>query len=259
MTDEFPVVGATVDRVPANRQARIAETFVELVDTLLDDFDIVEFLAHLALTSAELVGGAAAGVLLVDESGRPRPIAASSEQSDLWELFELQGQDGPCMDCIRTEQVVAHADLADGSPWPLFAEQSLAAGFPSVCVVPLRLHGRTVGCLNLFMSDRQSLSASDITAVEAAAALATIALVQDEAVRHAAIGADRLHHALASRVTIEQAKGMIAEHAHIDPDEAFWRLRRYARANGRALTSVAAAIVTRAISPDMRVGTAATR
>jgi GAF domain-containing protein len=231
------------DRRGLDRQTLTARTFVEIVDTLVDDFDVVDVLTLLASRCVELLGAAAAGILLVDNNGFLRVIGASSDEIQLLELFQIQNEEGPCMDCLRTGSVVIVADLDRDSPWPLFARESVDAGFPSVCAVPLRLRDHTLGCLNLFMTERVALSPADVLLARALADVATIALVQDQATRAAAVRERDLQHALDSRVVIEQAKGMIAEHGHLDLDEAFSRLRSFARGNNRGLTAVASAIV----------------
>ena len=86
--------------------------------------------------------------------------------------------------------------------------------------------------------------------------MASIAIVQDQATRQAAIREGHLQHALTSRISIEQAKGMIAERGHVDMDEAFTRLRSYARSNNRGLTEVAESLLP-ARSASKRFGTGA--
>ncbi|MEO5898626.1 MAG: GAF and ANTAR domain-containing protein [Ilumatobacteraceae bacterium] len=220
-----------------------ASTFVELADTLVDEFDVVDVLTLLASRCVELLDAAAAGILLVDEAGHLRVVGASSEQVRLLELFQLQNEEGPCLDCFRTGRVVIEADLATATAWPLFAAESVAAGLPSVCAVPLRLRNQTLGCLNMFVSVPRAMSDADIALARALADVATIALVQDQATRAAAVREAQLQHALDSRVVIEQAKGMIAERAQLDLDAAFGRLRSHARSNNAKLTDLARRIV----------------
>jgi len=233
-----------------DRQTLTANTFVELIDTLVDDFDVIDVLTVLASRSVELLEAAAAGILLADASGHLRVMAASTEQIALLELFQVQNEEGPCMDSFRTGQVVVDADLTTGSRWPLFAAESLAAGYPSVCAVPLRLREVTLGCLNLFLIDPVALAPTDIGLAQALADVASIAIIQDQAARDAAIREDRLQHALNSRIAIEQAKGMLAEHGNVDMDEAFNRLRRFARNHNRGLTEVAQSLVAGTLSGD---------
>jgi GAF domain-containing protein len=233
-----------------SRESLTASTFVELVDTLVDDFDVVDVLTVLASRCVELLDAAAAGILLVDEFGHLRVIGASNEQARLLELLQLQNEEGPCLDCYRTGSVVIAADLATNPPWPLFAAESVAAGLQSVCAVPLRLREQTLGCLNLFISSPRRMSDADIALARALADVATIAIIQNQTSRAAAIREGQLQHALDSRVVIEQAKGMISERTQVDLDAAFQRLRSHARANHRKLTDLAQEIVSGTFSID---------
>lgn len=231
-----------------DRSALTATTFLEIVDTLVGEFDVIDVLTSLASRCVELLDVAAAGILLADETGRLRVIGASTEQVQLLELFQLQSDEGPCLDCYRTGLVVASERLDAESPWPVFAAESLRVGFPSVCAVPLRLHDVVLGCLNLFMRDPVPLGALDVALARALADVASIAIVQDQATREAAVREGQLQHALSSRIVIEQAKGMLAEFAGVDMDHAFARLRSFARNRNRRLTEVAAELVAGSIA-----------
>lgn len=234
-----------------DRSALTATTFLEIVDTLVGEFDVIDVLTSLASRCVELLDVAAAGILLADETGRLRVIGASTEQVQLLELFQLQSDEGPCLDCYRTGLVVASERLDAESPWPVFAAESLRVGFPSVCAVPLRLHDVVLGCLNLFMRDPVPLGALDVALARALADVASIAIVQDQATRAAAIREGQLQHALDSRIAIEQAKGMLAESAQVDMDRAFTMLRAYARRNSHGLTDVARALVAGELGVDV--------
>jgi GAF domain-containing protein len=227
----------------ADHQARAASTFVELIDTLVDDFDVIDALTVLASRSVELLDAAAAGILLVDRSGELRVMAASTEQIGLLELLQVQNEQGPCMDCFRTGQIVVATDLTANATWPLFAAASVAAGYRAVCAVPLRLREVVLGCLNLFLTEPVGLSAADINLAQALADVASIAIIQDQAARDAALREGRLQHALDSRIAIEQAKGMLAERGNVDMDEAFKQLRHFARSTNRGLTEVAESLI----------------
>ncbi len=148
-----------------NRNALTAVTFVEIVDTLVDDFDVIDVLTVLTSRSVELLEAAAAGILLADTAGHLRVMAASTEQIELLELFQIQNDEGPVPRLLHTPAPSSlDHDLGSPSPWPQFATESVAAGFPSVCAVPLRLRDVILGCLNLFMSHPCSLSAADVAA-----------------------------------------------------------------------------------------------
>jgi GAF domain-containing protein len=226
-----------------DRQVLTATVFVELVDALVGDFDVIEVLTGLTSRCVELLDASAAGILLADGHGHLRVIGASNDQVALLELFQLQNEQGPCMDCYATGKVVIHSDLERGSPWPAFAAESVAAGLPSVCAVPLHLRNVVLGCLNLFMSAPVELSPADVALAQALADVASITIVQDQATREAAIREGNLQHALTSRIVIEQAKGMIAERSRVDMDAAFGVLRGFSRSNNLRLTEVAEDLV----------------
>jgi len=240
----------TIEGPAPDRSALTAVAFVEIVDTLVGDFDVIDVLTSLTSRCVELLEVSAAGILLADETGRLRVIGASTEQIGLLELFQLQNDEGPCLDCFRTGEVVSHSHLLGESPWPSFSAESVRLGYASVCAIPLRLQDVVLGCLNLFQVGSVPLSQLDVSLARALADVASIAVVQDQATRQAAIREGQLRHALVSRIAIEQAKGMLAEFGGVDMDQAFNRLRAFARSSNRKLTEVAAALVEGALPLD---------
>lgn len=227
----------------SSRDARTSDAFVALLDTLVDDFDVIDLLTVLTSQCVDLLGVAAAGILLADETGTLRVMAASTEQIGLLELFQIQNDEGPCMDSYRSGEVVAVADLRLDSRYARFSAESLRAGYPSVCAIPMRLRSTLLGCLNLFMRTAAPWPDDDVRVARSLADVASIAIVQDQLLRRATVRVGQLEHALESRVVIEQAKGMIAEFARFDMDDAFRALRDYARRNNLRLTDVARSLV----------------
>jgi transcriptional regulator with GAF, ATPase, and Fis domain len=233
------------------REALLARTLVELADTLVDDFDVVELLTLLADRCVEVLNVAAAGLMLVAPEGDLRVVASSSEEMRLVELFELQSEEGPCPDCYRTGEPTRSRDLAaDEARWPRFGPVALKAGFRSVHALPMRLRGLTIGALNLFQADEGELDEADVIAGRALADIATIAILQHRAAREAHMVIDQLNHALQSRIAIEQAKGVLAERSHLDMDEAFAWMRHHARSQNRLLVDVAQGVIDGTVTPD---------
>ena len=233
------------------REALLARTFVELADTLVDDFDVVELLTLLAHRCVEMLDVAAAGLMLVAPEGDLRVVASSSEEMRLVELFELQSQEGPCPDCYRTGEPAVTENLAgDDSRWPRFAPVAREAGFLSAQALPMRLRGVTIGTLNLFRAKVGTLEESDVVAAQALADVATIAILQHRAAIQAHLVVDQLNHALNSRILIEQAKGILAERAGLDMEGAFSWLRKHARNHNLLLVDVAQSIIDGKLAPD---------
>jgi GAF domain-containing protein len=224
---------------------RISEMFVEFADTLVEEFDLIEFLQMVTTGASELVGSAAAGLLLVDPQGQLQFMAASDERTELLELFQVQADEGPCQDCFHGGVPVVNADLRDASDrWPLFAPRAVLAGFRSVHAFPLRLRQEVIGALNMFSTDVGRMDPDDVRTVQALADVATIGLLQERAVQRGVALSEQLQGALNSRVIIEQAKGAIAQSRGCTVDEAFIILRGYCRKNHLRLSAVAQTVVT---------------
>ncbi|MBI4943209.1 MAG: GAF and ANTAR domain-containing protein [Actinobacteria bacterium] len=225
--------------------ARLAEVFVEVADTLVDDFDVIEFLQMITTRTSELVEVPAVGLLLDDGRGRLQFMAASDEETRLLELFQIQHNEGPCLDAFTLGTPVVNADLAHAETrWPTFAPRAAASGFRSVHALPLRLRSTVIGALNLFGTDAGSLEPGDVKIVQALADVATIGLLQEKTIRHGEVLTEQLQHALNSRVVIEQAKGALARTHGIGVDAAFELLRSYARTHNRKLVDLARTVVT---------------
>ena len=166
-----------------NRERRLAETFVELADTLVDDFDVIDFLQVLAARCVELLDVPAAGIMLAGQAGALMTVAASDERARLLELFEIQTDEGPCRDCYQLGAAVANVDL-DGARqrWPQFAPQAITAGFRSANALPLRLRSQVIGSLNLFHADTGGLDSEELRTAQALADAATIGILQQRTI-----------------------------------------------------------------------------
>lgn len=245
----------------ATMDARLAQTFVELADTLVGDFDLMEFLHMLTERCVELLEVDAAGLLLADGRGALQLVAASTEQARLAELFQIQNDEGPCLDCYRTGLLVIVRNLATGdaaAQWPRFASAAKKMGFVAVHALPMRLRDETIGTLNLFGSAPDGLDPAVARAATALVDVATIGILQERATREQELISGQLQVALNSRVMIEQAKGILAERLRITPGQAFIALRRYSRDNNQPLTQLASEVIsgttaiTASIQPDPR-------
>jgi transcriptional regulator with GAF, ATPase, and Fis domain len=232
-------MAATVDE-------RLAQAFVELADTLVAGYDLMEFLQTLTDRCVGLLEVDAAGLLLADSRGALRLVAASTEQARVVELFQIQNDEGPCLDCYRTGQAVIISDIrsdAAAQRWPRFAPATAEAGYAGVHAIPMRLRDQVIGTLNLFKTVPGGLDPAVVTAATALVDVATIGILQERAVRQQEVVAGQLQRALNSRVVIEQAKGILAERLRVTPDEAFVLLRRYARDHNHPLTELSGDVI----------------
>jgi transcriptional regulator with GAF, ATPase, and Fis domain len=246
-----------------SREQLLASTFVDLADTLVADFDVIDFLHTLASRSVELLDVDAAGIMLADQHGGLHVMASSTEEARLLELYELQNNEGPCLDCFRSGRPVARVDLpAMRSTWPAFTLRLEHLGYHSAQALPMRLRSDTIGALNLFRAQPGRLSDVDLGIGQAMADVATVGLMQERAIATSELLATQLQTALSSRIQLEQAKGVLAERARLPMDQAFQLMRSYARSHNRRLSDVAAQIINGSIDdeqlrkgPDARLRT----
>jgi transcriptional regulator with GAF, ATPase, and Fis domain len=226
-----------------DREQMLAAAFVELADTLVADFDVVDFLHGLADRAVQLLDVDAAGLMLADQRGSLQVIASSSEQARLVELFQLQHDQGPCLECYQTGRPVYEADMAAAMQrWPMFAPAAAEAGFAAMQAIPMRLRDDVIGAMNLFMYTPRRLDETRLRVGQALADVATIGLLQERNLRHQEVLAEQLQGALNSRVVIEQAKGVLAERLGLDMGQAFGQLRGQARVQNRRLAELAGAV-----------------
>jgi GAF domain-containing protein len=158
-------------------------------------------------------------------------------------MFELQANEGPCLDCFISGEPIVNLELsALDDRWPRFARRAVVDGFHSVHALPMHLRGITVGALNMFRVDTGSLHEEDVLVAQALADVATIAIIQHQASVSAAVLNSQLSEALNSRIIIEQAKGKVSEASGLDMDRSFQRIRNHARNHNLRLTELARGI-----------------
>lgn len=222
-----------------DRDQRLAATFLALADTLVADFDMLDYLGLLAERAEELLDVDAAGVVLSDQRGSWRPVAASSEQAELLELFAAQTHEGPCQDCVTTGQPVFSADLSTDTRWPQFTSRAIQGGFQAAAALPMRLRNRVIGSLTLLNTSPAAVGDADTRLGQALADMATIGLLQQRAGGREELLVHQLQATLQHRITLEQASGVLAEHHHISIDHAYTLLRDHSRTHNTPLSDLA--------------------
>ncbi len=236
------------------RETRVLDAVVSLVDSLLDDCDVVELLTELTERCAELLNIEAAAFLLADPLQQLRVLAATSEQARELELFQLQADEGPCVDCYVTGQPISVADVQETiGRWPRFVPAAVEAGFASVHAVPMRAAGIVLGALGLFGTRSGELNEADLLVGQTLTHIACVAILQEHPPTPSTV-MPQLRTALTNRVIVEQAKGLLRQMLDVSLEEAFNLLRTYARANGEHLTDVARRLMTDRYSRPMLVG-----
>ncbi|ONI91876.1 transcriptional regulator [Actinosynnema sp. ALI-1.44] len=235
----------------AQREARLLRAFVEMADTLVDDYDVIDLMHQLVDHCVDLLDAHGAGLMLIDQRGGLRLFAWSTEQIRQLELIQIQQDEGPCVDCVHSGEPVLITDLrAAVDRWPRFTAEALRAGFASVHAIPLRLRRDTIGALNLFGLRPVPLPADHVRVARALADTATIGILQERAIHRGEVLTEQLQTALNNRIAVEQAKGIVSYAMNLDVDDAFRALRAYSRNNNIRLSEIANQLVTGHLRPD---------
>jgi transcriptional regulator with GAF, ATPase, and Fis domain len=243
-----------------SRESDVTQAFVSLASSLVSGHDVVDLLSDLVADCARLLDVASAGLLLADSRGVLHVLAASSQRTHHLEVFQVQREEGPCLDCYRDATPVSVADLDEAADrWPQFVKAARMAGFASVHALPMRLRDNVLGALGLFGTTTGHLNADDLSLGQALADVASVALIQDKVAADRTAVNEQLQTALTSRVVIEQAKGVLAQQGDFDMTQAFAVLRRYSRDHNLKLTDVAQATVTRSLPAQQIISYVASR
>lgn len=230
--------------------SRVTAAFVALAEALVTGFDVVDLHSDLIERCVELLKVASAGLVLADSRGTLQVMASTSDAAQQLQLAQIEDDHSPCARCFRTGGAVLISDLsAHREQWPTFADQAQQVGVQATYLIPMRLRKDTIGVLTLFDREADSISASTLSIAQGMADIATIALLQNRALRNTEALADQLQTALNSRIATEQAKGLLAERYTIDASEAFAWLRSQARRTNQNLTEVARAVMRGEVDP----------
>lgn len=225
----------------------VAAALIELARATVANDDTVGLFALLAHRTVQVLNIEAAGVLLVNPTGTLTAIGSSNHSAHLLDLFQIQTDQGPCLECSMTGEQVVDVDLSDDGPWPLFARAAHDWGYTAAYALPLASRGITLGALNLFTTT--PLSARELTLGQALADMATLGIIRADPNNDTDVITRALLLAMESRITVEQAKGMLAVRFNEDADAAFNRIQGAADATGMPLALLAASVVQRTTDP----------
>lgn len=231
-----------------SREQHITRTFLELADTLVDDFDVIDFLHQMTLRCQELLDITAAAVFLAHPPPHLHSPAPCDPSPALQALLDAACHQGPALDAVDTRRPITTQSPHDtAARWPQFAALLQSAGYIHATAVPMRLRQDTIGSLLLLCTG--PLDADDVALAQALASAATIGLLHARTITHQHTVNEQLHTALQSRIVIEQAKGLLAARQSITLNHAFDALRHHARDHRVLLSNVARDVIDSEFTP----------
>ncbi|MFI6355903.1 GAF and ANTAR domain-containing protein [Streptomyces sp. NPDC050743] len=241
------------------REQQLAEALVGLADSLADDIDPVVLVERLARNCVDITGADAVGIMVVSGRGDLRTLAVTEVDAEALEFFQLQADEGPCLESFREGRRIDVSDLEhSGDRWPQVAPFAVRRGYHSLHALPLRVHRQTIGAVNLLLRRPGGLPPLDLELAQALADVTAVALVNWRPERLRPIDvSNRVQAALAAKATVDMATGMLAEAGELTLADARAALRGYADGHRRRLVDTARALVQRALPPDAVLRTAA--
>lgn len=222
---------------------RLLGILLRFARTLVRDYKVADVLGDLCTDVADLIGVDGAGVMLEDERGDLRFVAASDGLVEQIEQLQLDTGEGPCIRAYQTGSALHIADLTDTDELPVFAPRAVAVGMRAVFSYAMGVEDVVIGALNLYRGTPGNLDDDARRAAQVLADLATTYIVSADAVERSALLATQLQQALDTRVVIEQAKGALAAGRDESVEDAFEHMRSYARSRHLRVHDVAAAVV----------------
>ncbi|WP_221353210.1 GAF and ANTAR domain-containing protein [Streptomyces beigongshangae] len=239
-----------------NRQENISRAFVELADTLVENFDVIEFLQRMTVRCQELLDVTDAAVFLGHPGSGLYSPAPCDPGPGLQRVLDAALEEGPAVEAFRTARQVLPGAPADRTPprWPRLDTRIRQAGYAPPSALPMRLRKDSVGALLLLHTDSRSLTPQDLRLAQAFADVATIGLLHARTAGEQEFVNAQLRIALRSRIIIEQAKGVIAARCGVSPDQAFEAMRRHAGHHRILIKKVAMDVVDAGFLPAVPPG-----
>ena len=221
----------------------LARTVGELRATLPRTGDLLVGLGRVVEATRTVVGVDGTGLTLAHEDGRPRWVAVSDAAMELLEQVQHDFGEGPCLAAFAEDRVVAVEDLQSERVWDRLAAVVGQLQVRAVLSVPVRLADQPVGTLDVYVTRPRAWTSGEVEALAALAVVTAELVSTGVELANREVEVAQLRRALASRVWIEQAKGVLAATRGVSPDAAFQQLRRRARSSSRKVVDLAQEVV----------------
>ncbi|WP_158550758.1 GAF and ANTAR domain-containing protein [Geodermatophilus sp. TF02-6] len=211
---------------------------------LAEDDDPASVLDRLVRHATTLVSGCSGAALTVATPTGGLTATVTDGRVDRCHAVQFRdGGDGPAREALRHREPRRVDHVLRESRWPEFRAVAAAEGFGSCLALPLAAERVPAAALNLY-ADRPGVF--DGTTHDVAllfAAQGGVALDNAELYHRSRELVEHLHRTLATRSSIERAKGVLMARHGIGSDAAFDLLRAESQHSHRKLRDVAVAVL----------------
>ncbi len=224
-------------------QRALLEAYESFGRALLRPYEIGDVLYRLTDQVVEVLDIDGSGVCLAPNGGGLQLLSATDHHVAAIEDTQLTAGTGPILSAYETGEQVRVDDLVDANDWPEFTRFAVDRGMRAVASLPMPVDERRIGALDLFRAEAHVWTDEEMQAAQGLANMASAYVLNHQALSESRTLAGQLQTALDSRIIVEQAKGLLAGRHGLTPNDAFGRLRQYARARGDRLHDVCRHVV----------------
>ncbi|MEU6095840.1 GAF and ANTAR domain-containing protein [Streptomyces sp. NPDC047079] len=217
---------------------------VPVVEWLLETASLRDFLQHLVEDAVRTVPAAEGCGVTLQRSHRPLTVVSTGDVADKLDEKQYGQDDGPCLQALRTGQVVHSADLLDEGRWGSYPSFAVSLGVRSCLSLPIPVHAHTVGALNFYSAGAGCFTRRDESVLAQFAAQAGGGIALAQRLADAEDFTRDLQNALQSRAVIDQAIGATMQQRHCTADQAFAVLRALSQQTNSKLREVCARLLT---------------
>jgi GAF domain-containing protein len=221
-----------------------AATHADLSAIVLASQPLRAVLRRIAELAVKTIPGADDASVTLVERGRPKTVAFCGQLAFALDERQYGAGFGPCLDAAVSAETIVVDTHDENGRYPEFARLARRQGIRHVLSVGMPNLQQISGGLNIYGSE--SASAFDPHACEAAVTFAGYAAVTLFNAALYAVALEevaQMHQAMATRSSIEQAKGIIMGQQHCGADEAFRILAGAASRSHRKVRDVAQTVI----------------
>jgi GAF domain-containing protein len=207
--------------------------------------NVDDALREICRIAVRAVRNADGATLTTFSASGPEAVAASSEWAKQLDEMQYDEHEGPCIDAARAGLIFRVRDVRSEPRWPSYMPRAREQGALSMISLPMTVETKMIGALDVYSRTVDAFGSEEVSIAEIIAGHASLATQVAATLHGHRKLAEHLHLAMASRATIDQAKGIIMATVGCAPDTAFERLVEQSQHENRKLRDVADDLVRR--------------
>jgi transcriptional regulator with GAF, ATPase, and Fis domain len=226
---------------PRRSGGALPDALIALFSLAGADVDPNDVLQRTVDLAADVLGEGAGVTVALGSPSSPSAVASSAAAAQALDAWQVATDQGPSVLATQTGRTIVSADVRRDSRWDAPTAPDTTPW--SAVAAPLKCGEEIHGVLTAYLADERLVTPHLVEEVEVLAA-SVGSLLQEFGLRsHLEELSTDMHRALASRSTIEQAKGIVMAAKHCTADEAFQHLVSLSNTTHMKLREIARQVV----------------